>query len=327
MEQGSTLIKKPILDLIIRNVPVFNEKETVSNVFRKIVKDAVKYNTLDYIYIIDDYKHLVGVISIKEIFKSPKSTSLNFFKNKKVISVRIHTEQERVAMFALKYNIKAVPVVDKEDIFLGIVTYDEILKIMHKEGVDNILRFGGILSTNTQDDIFTLPLLTSIKHRLPWLVLGLIGGILAAVIVGSFEKVISYNLILAAYIPLIVYMADAIGTQMEAFIIRDLALKPELNLSKYFLRQAFIIFILSIILSTVIYFITYFLHSDIKISLVLSLALFCAIVSSLFTGIVIPYFFEKLGFDPANASGPIATIIQDVVSIFIYFSIASYILL
>ena len=125
---------------------------------------------------------------------------------------------------------------------------------------------------------------------------------------------------------IIVYMADAVGTQMEAFIIRDLAFNPQLHFLKYFIRQFTITSIISIFSSIVLYVLSYLFYRDYSVSLVLSLSLSIAIISSIFTGILIPYFLSKLKFDPANASGPIATIIQDILSVVVYFLIATWLL-
>jgi magnesium transporter len=313
--------------IMVTNVPTIHESATVGDAEQLLLKETKNFAAIDYIYVLDNKKRLAGVIPIKEIFRSPKHIALKSFPTKEMISVRPHTDRERVALLALKHNIKSVPVIDKEDLFLGIVPYDAILGAMHAEGVENILRFGGVSSHGSFDDIFHLPILVSLKHRLPWLILGLLGGIATAAIVGSFEEVLSKNIILAAFIPLIVYMADAVGTQMEAFIIRDLAINPELKLLKYLLRQALIVVLIGLLVSAIMYGISLFLYHDPNISFVLVAALFCAIVSSLITGLIIPYAFEKLHLDPANASGPVATIIQDVLSVIIYFAIASLVLL
>ena len=313
--------------IMVTNVPTIHESATVGDVEQLLLKEAKKFEAIDYIYTLDNNKRLTGTISIKEIFRSPKLTALKSFQTKEIASVRQHTDRERVAYLALKHNIKSVPVVDKENVFLGIVLYDTILKTMHAEGIENILRFGGLYNHGSFDDIFHLPILVSIKHRLPWLILGLLGGIAAAAVVGSFEEVLSKNIILAAFIPLIVYMADAVGTQMEAFIIRDLAINPQLKLLKYFFRQALIVVLIGVLVSIIMYGLSLFLYHDPNISFVLVAALFCAIISSLITGLIIPYMFGKLRLDPANASGPIATIIQDVLSVLIYFAIASLVLL
>jgi magnesium transporter len=176
------------------------------------------------------------------------------------------------------------------------------------------------------DDILILSVGKSIWHRLPWLVIGLAGGLVAAGIVEVFESTLKDNLILAAFIPLIVYISDAVGTQMEAFIVRDSAIHPRLNFKKYFWKQLTVVGIIGIVLAALLLFFSFVIYKDFRISFVLSLSLFVAVISSIFTGLVVPNFFKRLKLDPANASGPIATIIQDVVSVFIFFAIASFLL-
>lgn len=180
--------------------------------------------------------------------------------------------------------------------------------------------------TKNLDDVLKIPVGTSVKHRLPWLIIGLIGGVLAAQIVENFEGVLSENLFLATFIPLIVYMSDAVGTQMESFAIRDFAIKSHIHFIKYFVRQFLVISIIGVILSLCLLGIIIATHHEFKVGLVLSISLFAAVLSSLFTGLLIPYVFSKIKFDPANASGPIATIIQDLLSVSVYFFIANSLL-
>jgi len=172
------------------------------------------------------------------------------------------------------------------------------------------------------DNVLKQSILKSFAHRFPWLFLGLIGGVLAAKIVEGFEKTLTENLILAAFIPVIVYMADAVGTQMESFIIRDLAIEGKIKFHKYFFRQFTVVFLIGIVSSSLLYIAANFFYKDVNISFVLAVALFAAIMSSLFTGLIIPYIFRRSRIDPANVSGPIATIIQDLLSIVIYFLVA-----
>jgi magnesium transporter len=173
------------------------------------------------------------------------------------------------------------------------------------------------------DNIMRLTLRRSIKHRLPWLFIGLLGGVLSAGIVKSFEDTLSENLILAAFIPLIVYMSDAVGTQMESFVIRDSALHEYLNFSKYFMKHLFVVVIIGTILSWFLFFFVLVFDKDVILGLAISLAMFLSILSSVFTGLILPRVFRKYALDPANASGPVATIIQDLLSITIYFTIAT----
>ncbi|MEW6569883.1 MAG: magnesium transporter [Nitrospirota bacterium] len=174
--------------------------------------------------------------------------------------------------------------------------------------------------------LFELPLSVSVKHRIPWLIVGLLGGILAAKAIGFFEGTLTKNLVLAAFIPLVVYMSDAVGTQMEAFIIRDLAVNPRLNFLRYLTKQLQIVILIASIISVILFLASILLYRDFDIGKVLGITLFSAIISSVFTGLIIPYLLSRLKFDPADASGPIATIIQDILSVIIYFGIASLIL-
>lgn len=312
--------------LMTGNVPVIKKNLTIAELETYLQKETVNFESINYIYIVNGDGLLEGVLSIKEMYRLGKSTVVGDVMVKDVISVRSHTDQERVAYLALKHNLKAVPVIDKDSKFLGVITPDVIMSILDTEAVENILRFGGITHFGNFDNIFKLPLLVSLKHRLPWLIIGLFGGILASGIISGFEEILKQNLLLVAFIPLIVYMASATGTQMEAFVIRDLAIEPKTKFIPYFVRQLLVVFVIGVIASLVLYGISFVMHGDASISLILAVALMLAILSSVVTGLAIPFMFEKISLDPANASGPIATILQDILSILVYFTVATWLL-
>lgn len=181
-------------------------------------------------------------------------------------------------------------------------------------------------SNSSEDNVMKLSVKNSVKHRIPWLMVGLMGGLMAAQIVGQFEKTLSGNLALASFIPLIVYISDAVGTQMEAFVIRDMAIHKSMHLIKYIFKQLAVTSLIGLILSLALIFFVGIIYRDMRLSLVISLSMFFAIISSVFTGLIMPMLFKKEKLDPANASGPVATIMQDLISITIYFLIASSIM-
>lgn len=308
-----------------KKVPVILEDSNIQEVEALLLKKSKRFETINYIYTVDKKGILKGAVSIKEVFRAPKSTVLKSLVRQPLVTVPPHTHQKRVCQLALSHNLKAVPVVDKAGKFLGTVSSDTILYILDREAGENLFRFGGV-HREAVENVESLPLLTSLGHRLPWLLIGLLGGILAAGIVGFFEETLSENIILAAFIPLIVYMADAVGTQMEAFIIRDFALDAEIKFSHYFFRHFIVVGLLAVISSVLLSILSFILYGEFFVSLVLAASLFIAIMTSMVTGLVIPYTFGKFGFDPADASGPIATIIQDLLSILVYFSIAKWLL-
>ena len=312
--------------LMIHNVPIVAETDTIAHIEKLLLEKVHTFATIDYIFVVNTKNVLKGAVSIKDLFRAHKSTAVDDIMARDLVTVRAHTDQERVALLAVRHNLKSVPVVDKDGHFLGIVPSDTILKILDSESVEDILRFGGVIHKTTFDDVFHLSIFKSLQYRLPWLLLGLFGGILTSGIIGNFEEVLSKNLVLATFIPLIVYMADAVGTQMEAFIIRDLAIDPKLTFMRYFFRQFSVVAIIGAIVSVILFGISSLLYHDTQLSIVISLSLFCAIMSSIISGLAIPFIFNKINLDPANASGPIATILQDVFSVFVYFSIASLLL-
>ncbi|PIR89185.1 MAG: hypothetical protein COU07_02465 [Candidatus Harrisonbacteria bacterium CG10_big_fil_rev_8_21_14_0_10_40_38] len=308
-------------------IPTVQEDASFTEVSNLLKSRGKEFDSINYIYVTNKAGHLIGVFSIKEFFAHEKDhEKVKDIMQREIISARPHTHQEQAALSALQHNIKALPIVDKENIFLGAISSDAILKIIDKEGVEDILRFGGIYFKGTFDDLTHLSILKSIKHRLPWLIIGLIGGLFAAGIVKGFEETISQNIILAAFIPLIVYIAEAVGAQMQAFIIRDLAINQNLSFLKYITKQSGIVLIIGFIISATLIETTYLLYDNFLISMVFGISLFVATLSSLITGLMIPYMFSKLKLDPANASGPIATIIQDIISVLVYLSIATLIL-
>lgn len=310
--------------LMTKGVPLVEADSLISSIEEYLLKNTKKLNSINYVYIVSKTGILKGVISIKEIFRQAKSKKVSEVMLKDFISVHPHTTLERTAYLALKNNIKSIPVLDKDGKFLGVVLSDDILKLVYHLAQKNTSRLAGIHHHhfNKIDDISTLSLFSSLKHRLPWLILGLFGGLLAAQVIGLFESTLAVNIILAAFIPLVVYMASAVGTQLGFFIIRDLFINPKLNFFIYILRQLKVILFMGIIVSGLVFLMIFIFYNQMTIALVLALAMFLAIISSIITGLFIPYAFSRLSFDPANASGPIATIIQDLMSVTIYLLVA-----
>jgi magnesium transporter len=308
-------------------VPVVHTEATIADIEKLLLKNAKAFDSISYVYVVDQTGRLQGVVSIKEVFQQPKQALASQFMTTSLLTARPHSDQERVVHLALEHNLRAVPIVDKEGGFLGAVLSKALLKTLYREASEDMLRLAGIKRSESMfDNVLKLSVVKSLEHRAPWLFLGLVGGMLAAGIIGQFEHTLQKNLILAAFIPLMVYMADAVGTQMEAFIIRDLAVNPNLNFSQYFLRQMLIVCLIGMCTSLLLFGLVLLLYRDVRVGLVLAISLFVAIISSVITGLMVPYLFGKLRLDPANASGPVATIIQDIFSVTIFFLVASWLL-
>lgn len=292
-----------------------------------LTRDITSFVTINYIYVVDSGKKLLGVLSVKELHRAdPGELVGNICKKTSLITVHPNIHQERVAYLALKNNIKAIPVVQRDNTFLGSIPSDTILGILYKETHEDILRLAGIRHPKAlAANILETSLFTFYRHRVPWLFLGLLGGLLAARVIGLFEDTLRENVILAAFIPLIVYMSDAVGTQTEAWVIRDIAIEHTQPFRKYFLRHLIVTAMIACSFGIALFLMSTALY-EYRMGLVLGLSLTAAITSSVLTGLIVPFIFSRLHLDPADPSGPIGTILQDILSIIAYFLIASFLL-
>jgi magnesium transporter len=310
---------------MVANVPTVFPEEKISDLCQHLFKSGPDFETLNYIYVIDKEKKLVGVLSLKSVFQNKNEKKVKELMEEEIVRVGPYVDQERVAILALKHNIKAIPVSDKKGLFLGVVPSDVILDILHTEDVEDILRFAGVSkSSNFADKIFKASPNVLIKLRLPWLALGLLGGLLAAQIIAFFERPLQDHFILATFIPLIVYMADAVGTQTQTLFIRSLVYR--INIKEYFLKEIKVSFFIATILGTGLALISYLWFKIYYISVILGLSLFFTVIAAFALGLFIPYFFNKIEKDPAIASGPVGTIIRDILSLLFYFAVASIML-
>ena len=313
--------------LMTSQVPLVLKQQTIREVQNLFFERMKEFETINYVYVINEEKKLIGVFSIKEIFRMSKDLKVSDIMRTALIKCRALTDQERVAVLALKHNLKAIPVVDKNDQFLGVVSSDTILNILHQEHIEDILLAGGI--SKLDDSIKTLAIAkvgTLVKVRLPWLLLGLLGGVFAAQIIGFFENVLKTQILLALFIPVIVYISDAVATQTETLIIRGIALDPKLVLKKYFLREIKIGSFLALILAVILAIVAFFWWQEPSLGVILGLSMFFGIFLSVIVAMSIPLILQKFKKDPALGSGPLATIITDIVSITVYFSIANLLL-
>ncbi len=305
-----------------RAVPIVSSQATFSDVVEMLSVRASDFVTINYIYVVDEDEKLTGVVSVKELFKSPKEKSVLELAERSLVTVRPHTDQERVALVALKHNIKAVPVVDKRGYFIGVVTSDTIISVLHKESIEDTLHHAG--SINMDNPLTSLVHGSSWLHfrkRSPWLLIGLLGGVGAASVVSFFEHSIAEYLVLASFIPTVVYMADAVGSQTQTIFVRSLALEKKLDLKEYLKREAVVNFSLALLLGVAITILVAVFFSTWKIAFVVGIAIFFTVVESMVVALSMPYVLSKMGFDPAVGSGPFATVVQDILSLVIYFGV------
>lgn len=313
--------------LMVRAVPIVYPESTAASIERAIKKQAGELDSINYIYVVSRHHQLLGVFSMKELLRARPEQKAEDLMVREVHKVHPYTHQERAAYLALTYSIKAIPVVEKDGKFLGIVPSDALLNVMHREVSEDLLRLAGLRHHRLlQDDVLTLPLWRSVIHRLPWLYIGLAGALLIALIIQFFESTLQKNIILAAFIPLMVYMSSAVGTQLQVFMIRDIAKNHVLPMSQYLRRQLAVVLTIALLSSALLFIYALAAHRQSDIAFVMGLAMLMTISSSVVTGLLFPFIFIRNRLDPANASGPVGTIVQDMLSVSIYLAIATWLL-
>ncbi len=308
---------------MITGVPIVNPETKLSEIEKLFFEKNKELETINYIYVVDQSGKLAGVLSIKDLFRFPKEKPAKEIMRAELITARAHTDQEHVALLSLRNNIKAVPVVDKEDKLIGIVPSDVILTILHNEDIEDHLKSAGVHSEEPAKLLISGSAGLHIKKRIPWLLLGLAGGILAALVVDGFALELSQYILLASFIPAVVYMADAVGAQSQIIFIRSLALDRSIQLSNYAWREIKVGTALASIFAILIGTISFAIWGEAALSLIFAVTFFLTILLAMTVAILLPWTLFKLKYDPAVVSGPFATIIRDILSLAIYFGVAA----
>ncbi|MFT4303029.1 MAG: magnesium transporter [Candidatus Woesearchaeota archaeon] len=316
-----------ILDIITTKVPTCLSSHKVKDVREKVLADMPEIESVNYIYVISKGNKLIGVISIRELFSCSEDKRVRDIMTKKVTKAHTDTDPEKVAHRARQKNIKSIPIVDRKNNFFGIIPSHKILHILDSEAKEDLMRISGIIPNKDIMEEERMPIFKSFLYRTPWILIGLFGGIVAAKIISGFENVLEREMILAAFIPLVAYIANAVGVQTQTIYIRDIAITKKIPIIMYSIKQMIISLLIGAACWLTIAMISYFLWESQFIGFIVGFAVFCAILVATIFSILIPYILMKLKKDPAIGSGPFTTIIQDMLSIVIYFYIASVLLL
>ena len=300
--------------------------ETLGQITDRLYREVDSLKMLQYVYVLDESERLKGVFSIRDIYSFPPETHAKDIMSDSLIFVTPQTDQEVVAAKAIKNKIRAMPVLGEENKFLGVITSDSILEILSEEHSEDLLYMGGIQKTHSASALLKERLFVLLSSRLPWLLVGLCGGLFAAMTVGSFEKILDEYIVLAFFLPLVVYMSDAVAGQTLAILIRALALDHSFSKREYVIRELTLGFFIAVIFGLLLGLIAFVWFSEITIALVLGIALFCAVLVAVSVALLITLILVYFKKDPAVGSGPFATIIIDVITILIYFAIAMFFL-
>jgi magnesium transporter len=277
-----------------------------------------------YIYVVDENGHLVGVSSLRQLVVVPSSKPLSEFMATDVISVKTNMDQEEVARIVARYNFLAVPVVDEEKKMVGLVTVDDIIDVIREEATEDILKMAGV----GEEFIETKSIVRSTRIRLPWLFVSFLGGIFAIFIIGNFEESLKEVSYLALFIPVIMGMGGNIGIQSSTIVVRGIA-TGRINIRHLWsvVSKEFAIgLILGVFYGIILGVLAQFQYSFDALALSVGIGVLSSMAVAALVGSFMPMMFARIHIDPAVATGPFVTTSIDILSVFIYFQVATLLL-
>lgn len=293
----------------------------VKEALMHVKEQAPDAETIYVIFAVNEAGQLVGVFSLRDLITAENDSYIEDVMSERVISVNVADDQEDVTQVIRDYDFIAVPVVDYQNHLLGIITIDDILDVMDEEASEDYSRLAGVSDIDSTSD----SVIKTASKRLPWLIVLTFLGMITATILGSFEDTLSQVALLAAFIPIISGMSGNSGTQSLAVSVRNIS-TGEINEQSKFkiaLREAGSGFLSGLVCSVVLFLIIVVIYRQPLLALIVGGSLTCAMTVGTLVGSMIPLIMNKFKIDPAVASGPFITTINDIVSMLIYFGLAT----
>lgn len=310
--------------LMAKELVKAKENWTIQTCVRRMRQQAKDVSRVHSIYVVDKNEVLIGRLSLKDLLVASDKARVSDIYIDKVDSVKVGDDVEDVARIMQKYDLEAIPVVNTEGVLQGRITIDDVVDVIKEEAEKDYQMAAGITEDVEADDsIFELT-----KARLPWLFLGLVGGVGAFLIMEGFHDVFNKYAMLFFFTPLIAAMAGNVGVQSSAIIVQGLAnddIKGSIN--KRLIKEMFLALLNGFILALFLFAFVWIYKGDIRSALAISVSLIAVIVVAGIIGTFIPLFLDKRGVDPAIATGPFITTSNDIFGILIYFWIAKMILM
>jgi magnesium transporter len=283
---------------------------------RRQAEDVEKVYT---IYVVDDLNKLVGLLSLKRLlFASPKTKIIDLYNGKNIISVKTSDSKEDVAKIMEKYDLVSVPVVDLQNKLVGRITLDDVVDVIKEEADKDFQLASGI--SERIDGTFSI--WRNTRARIPWLIIAMLGGTLGAQVISRFEIGITEIPALAFFIPLITAMGGNVGVQSSAIVVKSIAKGNDqfAGIFSKMYKEFLVALINGLLLSVLIFGIAYYFENS-TLGFVVSISLFTVIIFAATFGTLIPLVLNRYDIDPALATGPFVTTLNDIVGLFIYFTV------
>jgi magnesium transporter len=296
-----------------------NMSWTVDRAIVELRRQAEDVEKVYNIYVVDELNKLIGLLSLKRLlFASPKTQISEIFQSKNIISVKTSDSDEEVAKIMEKYDLVAIPVVDFQNKLVGRITLDDVVDLI-KEEADKDFQLASGISERIE---LNASVWRISRARLPWLLIGMVGGIFSAQVISQYENGITLVPSLAFFIPLITATGGNVGVQSSAIVVQSLAKGNDQigSIMQKLLKEGLVGLMNGALLSVLIYGIAFVFASS-TLGFVVSISLFVVVVFAAIIGTLIPLILHKNNIDPALATGPFITTLNDVIGLFIYFTV------
>lgn len=309
---------------MVTRIPIASVETPVEDVIRCL--SGQEFECADTVFVTDREGRLEGIVRINTLF-GDGGRRIGEIMEPEHEAARLEDDQEHIAMLAMQLNMIVVPVVDDDGKLVGAVPPESLLEILRYEHMEDIQRLAGITAHKEGPHIaLDAPLVNRFARRIPWLIFGLFASFLITLVMVSFEEALSANVAVAFFVPALVYISGAIGTQAVSVSVRGLS--NEVVSIGGLLRDELIIGLsIGAALGTLAYFSVFIVFGDWVLSLAVGLAVLGGGAVSSVVGFGLPWIFDHFGSDPAMGSGPICTIIQDAASLIIYFALVSVLII
>jgi magnesium transporter len=297
------------------NVPRARPNELAVDVRSGLI--GRKFAAVAEIVVCDETDRLLGLVNVEDLLAAGDEVPLCELMDPNPPVVTSGVDQEHVAWLAIRRGETSLAVVDDDGRFRGLVTPQRIFEVLLFEHHEDTARLGGFLKSSSE--AYTAsdePMLRRLGHRLPWLFVGLVGAMFAADLVGMFEAKLQSHLILAFFIPGVVYLADAVGTQTETLVIRGMSLG--ISIEKVFWRELLTGCLVGLVLAFIMFPLVALRWNRSDAALAISVAIFAASSIASSVAMAMPWALKLFGQDPAFAAGPLATVVQDLLSVVVY---------
>ena len=292
---------------------------TLIKCLREMRKQATDIENVYTIYVVDNQEKLIGTLSLKKLLLAPDGSTVKDLYFEDVRSVKAYEMSDQIASIMEKYDLVVLPVVDELNRLIGRITIDDIVDVIKEEADKDYQMASGISeSVDSSDSVRVLT-----RARLPWLLVGLLGGVLGALVIGQYEDTLQIYPEMALFIPLIAAMGGNVGVQSSAIIVQGLA-NNSLGFSNLFQRlgKEFLVALLNGLVCSILIFIYTIIFKDSnELAATVSIALVLVIIFAGLFGTFVPLMLDKYEIDPALATGPFITTMNDIVGLFIYFGI------